>query len=155
MRVEVPGRGVLTIERVVSDLNGTLSVDGVLSSLTRELIVKLASVIDFVVVTSDTRGVAQALFESLPVTLHLLQGAGHLEQKAALVQSLGAQTTCALGNGANDEAMLEAVALAIAVMSPEGAATKTVLASDVVVPSPEAALEFLLDETRLISGLRR
>ena len=71
------------------------------------------------------------------------------------IQRLGADTVFAVGNGANDAAMLEHAALGVAVIGPEGAAVETLLKAKVVVPYIRAALELLLFPKRLAATLRR
>ncbi len=68
---------------------------------------------------------------------------------------LGPERCVAIGNGANDAAMLEAAALGIAVVGPEGAAASAVGNADVVCTSITDALDLLLDERALIATLRR
>jgi soluble P-type ATPase len=70
------------------------------------------------------------------------------------VQRLGAGRTAAIGNGRNDEAMLRAAALGMAVVGPEGAATAAMLAADLVTNSVVDALDLLLDPATLASTLR-
>jgi len=60
----------------------------------------------------------------------------------------------AIGNGANDAAMLQEAALGIAVLGPEGLAAEALLAADVVVASIEDALDLLLRPHRLVATLR-
>ena len=68
---------------------------------------------------------------------------------------LGAERVVAIGNGANDAEMLAAAALGIAVLGPEGLATATLRAVDVVVGRIEDALDLLLQPQRLVATLRR
>ncbi len=77
------------------------------------------------------------------------------EAKLDYIEKLGADTVVAVGNGANDAAMLERAALGIAVIGPEGAAAKTLQKADVVAPDIRSALELLLFPKRLIATLRR
>jgi soluble P-type ATPase len=68
---------------------------------------------------------------------------------------LGAAQVAAVGNGANDEGMLRAAAVGIAVIQQEGTAVATLCAADVVVPDIRAALDLLIEPQRLIATLRR
>jgi len=61
----------------------------------------------------------------------------------------------AIGNGANDVAMLSEAAHGIAGLGPEGLAVSALLAADVLVASIDDALELLLNPKRLIATLRR
>jgi soluble P-type ATPase len=74
--------------------------------------------------------------------------------KVRIVEGLGPERCVAIGNGANDAAMLAASALGIAVVGPEGAAAAAVHAADVVCASIVVALDLLLDTRALIATLR-
>jgi P-type E1-E2 ATPase len=80
---------------------------------------------------------------------------GEASQKAAFVRGLGAEHVVAIGNGANDAAMLQKAAIGIAVLGPEGLALEALLAADVVAPDILTALELLQDPARLVATLRR
>jgi soluble P-type ATPase len=71
------------------------------------------------------------------------------------VAKLGPSQTVAIGNGANDARMLAAAVLGIATLGPEGLATITLQAADLVVGRVEDALDLLLRPQRLIATLRR
>jgi soluble P-type ATPase len=60
----------------------------------------------------------------------------------------------AIGNGRNDVAMLEAAALGIAVLGPEGTAGGAVAAADVVARSVQEALALLTEPRALTATLR-
>jgi len=76
------------------------------------------------------------------------------EQKRSLVERLGAERVVAIGNGANDAGMLQAAALGIAVLGPEGLAGEAWQAADVVAGIHQA-LDLLLHPRRLVATLRR
>ena len=59
-----------------------------------------------------------------------------------------------MGNGNNDSLMLKNAVIGITVLGEEGATVKSILNSDVVVPNPISALDFLLDE-KIMSGTLR
>ena len=59
-----------------------------------------------------------------------------------------------MGNGRNDQLMLEEAALGIAVILEEGAAAVTLSAADVVCTNIVSALELLDNPLRLIATLR-
>lgn len=70
------------------------------------------------------------------------------------VRQLGAARGVALGNRANDEAMLRAVALGLAVIGGEGAFGPTLPPARVVARSPLKALDLLLNSERTVATLR-
>ncbi len=155
LTIEIPGFGTLKPDHLVLDYNGTLARDGRLDPDAARLLPKLARDFRLHVVTADTFGTVAAELSGLPVELRILRSGDHTAEKAAFVHELGAQNCVAVGNGNNDRAMLESAALGIVILGEEGAATATVLASDLLLPSIARALELLLYPKRLIATLRK
>ncbi len=153
--IEVLGWRRLELEHLVLDLNGTLALDGALAPGVAQAVEELGRSLVCHLITADTFGTAASLFGPGVVALEIIEPGGEGAQKLALVERLGADKVVALGNGANDAAMLEAAALGIAVLGPEGAATAAILASDLVAPGSLAALQLLLKPDRLRATLRR
>lgn len=147
----LPGADPLRIAHLVMDLNGTLSDRGELIPGVAPRLEALAHGLELHLATADTLGSAGRLAASLPVVVERIQRG---EDKAALLDRLGADRVAAIGNGRNDEPMLRAAALGIAVIGPEGAAVPAMLAADIVCRSILDALDLLLDEPTLISTLR-
>ena len=81
--------------------------------------------------------------------------AGSGEDKLRKLDELGRQRTGVIGNGANDLLVLEAAALGIAVIGPEGASSAAIRAADVVCVSIVDALDLLLEPRALTATLRR
>ena len=155
LRIDVPGRGLLSIEHLVLDVNGTIAFDGELLEGVREGVAALEGVLQPVVVTADTHGSAEDLAEALGVHVRVVEAGREAEQKLDLVESLEPDRVAAIGNGANDREMLRASALGICVIGREGAASGTVAAADIVVGSIDDALGMLAVPQRLIATLRR
>jgi soluble P-type ATPase len=61
----------------------------------------------------------------------------------------------AIGQGANDAAMLEAAVIGIGILSQEGIAQRALLAADILVPNIFAALELLDKPLRIVATLRK
>lgn len=154
IRVEIPGTGLLELEHFVTDFSGTLSEDGALLSGVKEKINELSEKLKIHVLTSDTFGRAREELEGVSCTIHVLEGEGHVVQKEKYVINLGADRVVALGNGNNDELMLRAARLGIAVCLKEGCSTKALEASRIFVTSPIDAMNLLLFPKRLIATLR-
>ena len=155
IELTIPGRGGLQLQHVVTDVNGTLAVDGVLIG---GLSKRIASVRDRLVVhllTADTHGRQSIIDQQLNLTATRLTGGNEQEQKRLFVEKLGADSVVAIGQGANDAGMLKAAALGICVMSAEGAATETLLASDLVVPDIFTAFDLLDRPLRILASLRK
>jgi P-type E1-E2 ATPase len=150
-RYRIPGASDLELDHLVLDLNGTLSERGELIDGVAARLAGLARDLELHLVTADTLGSAERLARALPVTVvRISSGQEKLEQ----VKRLGAARSAAIGNGANDAAMLRASALGIAVIGPEGAAGAALVAANIVCRSIGDALSLLEDERSLASTLR-
>lgn len=158
IRIDIPGFGTREITTVASDYTGTLASGGTLHEGVEARLVELAGQVDIHVLTSDTFGTAEEALRDLPLTLHLLSGEHHDEQKRARVLELGPEHVAAFGNGRNDRLMLETVrdtgGIAVAVDNGEGCAADAVLAAHVLVHGCQNALDLLLDPRRLVASLR-
>lgn len=150
--ISVPGRADIGLEQLLLDVNGTLTVSGRLVDGVRPRIDRLAALLDIRLLSADTFGALDDVSASLgdPPVHRVVAGA----DKAALASDLGALTCAAIGNGANDKAMLDTVALGIGVLGCEGAAPGTLAAADVVATSSLDALDLLLGPKALIATLR-
>ena len=154
IELTIPGRGELRIQHVVTDVNGTLALDG---HLPDGLVKRLSALRDRVtlhLITADTHGRQASIAQQLGVTAERLQPGTEAAQKADFVRRLGADTVVAIGQGANDAAMLKEAALGLCVMLREGVAVETLLAADILVPDIFAALELLEKPLRILATLR-
>lgn len=120
----------------------------------RERLDQLARQLLIHVVTGDTFGTARARLRDVPCQLSILPSRGQAEEKRAYVERLGAAGCVCIGNGRNDHRMLEAAALAIAVVQQEGVWGGAVASAHVVVREIGDALDLLLRPQRLIATLR-
>jgi P-type E1-E2 ATPase len=154
LTIAVPGVDVYRLTHLLLDLNGTIVLDGELIPGVAERVAKLRDQVQVELLSADTLGRLAATAQALGIDSYRLQPGAEAEQKAARVAALGATSIVALGNGANDAAMLRAAALGIAVLGPEGLASAALTAADVVVPSVTAGLDLLLHPLRLIATLR-
>ncbi len=155
IEIEIPGLKKYRLEHLVLDVNGTIAKDGLLIEGVAELLKELQSRLRIHLVTADTHGLQKEIDRKLGIPAAVIPAQNQVKAKLDYVGNLGAETVAAVGNGANDAAMLERAALGIAIVGPEGCATETLLKSDVVVPHIHAALEILLFPKRLIATLRR
>jgi soluble P-type ATPase len=155
IRITVPGRGSHTIEDLILDLNGTISVDGRLVRGVKEKLRELSRELEITIVTADTNRNAESLLADLPVRIHTIRENQESEQKLAVVLEKGKEKTVSIGNGCNDVSMLRESAIGICVVGKEGASPEPLMASDVVVPSINDALDLLLKPQRLRATLRR
>lgn len=154
LEIAIPGGETLRLEHLVADFNGTLAVDGRLLPGVADGLRNLASRLAVHVVTADTFGAAAQALDGLPLQLTVLGEGPHAAAKRRHAERLGAGRCAAIGNGRNDELLLAAAALGIAVVQGEGAACRTLQAADVVAPDIATALGLLLHPTRLVATLR-
>lgn len=153
IEAEIPGRGLLKLEHAVFDVNGTLALDGVLLPGVKERIATLNDYVEVHLLTADTHGRQAAIDAELGITATIIRHG--TTEKGAYVLSLGADHVVAVGNGANDVAMLNAAALRIAILGGEGLAAALLSSSDVLVRDINDALDLLLNPRRLVATLRR
>ena len=154
MEIDIPGYGLLRVNHLVMDYNGTLAVDGRLADGVKASLNRLAAHIKLHVITADTFGKAAKGIEGVDCTLQILTGQDHGAAKRDFVKSLGASETVSIGNGRNDRQMLETARIGIAVMLEEGTATETLMTADIVCPSILSALSLLENPLRLKATLR-
>jgi P-type E1-E2 ATPase len=149
--VEIPGRAALELAYLVLDVNGTLTSRGALIDGVVDRLARVREALDVRLLSADTFGTLGEVAAAVGAEAEVV-GSG--EDKRRIVAELGPGSCVAVGNGANDAAMLEAAALGIAVLGPEGAAAAAVRAADVVCGSILDALDLLLDERALRATLR-
>jgi P-type E1-E2 ATPase len=154
IELNIPGRGTVRLLHLVTDVNGTLALDGQLASGLVRRISVLRDRLDLHMLTADTHGRQAEIDERLNLQAVRIQPGDEPEQKAAYVHALGADNVVALGQGANDSAMLKAAAIGICVMSAEGAAVQTLMAADLIVPDILMAFDLLEKPLRLVASLR-
>lgn len=155
IELDIPGRGTIRLEHLVSDVNGTLAVDGVLLDGIEEMLAELKSVLQVHLLTADTHGRQADIDRQLDLKGTRIPPGDEAGTKAQYVRRLGADTVFALGQGANDAGMLKEAGLGVAVQSEEGLAVETLMAADLVMPNTLSALRLLLTPTRIKASLRR
>jgi P-type E1-E2 ATPase len=155
LEIDVPGWRSLRLAHLVLDVNGTVARDGAPLPGVAARLRALRPLLDAYLVSADTHGGLDAVAAALGVRARRIASGGEAEQKAAFVRELGATGVVAIGNGANDAAMLAEASVGIAVLGPEGLATEALGAADVLVGSIDDALDLLSQPRRLVATLRR
>lgn len=155
IELNIPGRGSLRLEHLVTDVNGTLAIDGILMDGLARRIASVRDRLGVHLLTADTHGRQDVMDRQLNLVATRLTAGNEQEQKRAFVEKLGADRVVAIGQGANDASMLKAAALGICVMSAEGAAVETILAADLVLPTIFEAFDLLDKPIRIIASLRK
>ena len=155
IELNIPGRGTVRLLHLVTDVNGTLAVDGQLIEGVSRAVTGLQDRLEIHLLTADTHGRQAAIDRRLNLVATRIQPGEEATQKAAYVQALGSDNVVAVGQGANDAAMLQAAVIGICVMSPEGLAVETLQAADLLVPDILTAFALLENPLRLVASLRR
>ena len=155
IQVVIPSRGAMNLEVLVLDYNGTLALDGQMFESVRESLNRLSPFLEIHILTSDTFNTVEQQCEGLAVQIKLLKNLDHTQEKADYLSQFGSREIVAIGNGANDQLMLEKANLGIAVIGFEGACMQTLQSADLVVNKIEDGLGLLLKTQRLKATLRR
>lgn len=153
MDYEIPGVGTLTIKTIILDLNGTLSVGGVVPEGVKSRLEKLKEMgFSIVFFTGNTRNDADDLAKELGIEWRLAKNA---EDKRSLALELDPETCASVGNGRIDLELMKTVKLGLVTLQAEGVHVETLLACDIVVPTINDALDLFIDPQRLIATLRK
>ena len=155
IELNIPGRGLIQLKHLVSDVNGTLALDGQLLDGVPKALLALSDRLQLHLLTADTHGRQAQIDEQLGLLAVRIPKGGETKAKTTYIQGLGSDSVVALGQGANDAGMLREAAIGIAVASVEGLAIESLTSADVVVPDINAAFELLEHPTRLVATLRR
>jgi len=155
IELNIPGRGLVSLEYLVSDVNGTLAVDGQLIDEIPRLLNALRDRLEIHLLTADTHARQELIDRQLNLQAVRILPGYESQQKAEYVRRLGAEHVVALGQGANDAGMLNAAAIGICVLSTEGVAIEALHAADVLASDIYTALELLEKPVRLVATLRK
>jgi P-type E1-E2 ATPase len=155
IELNIPGRGVIQLQHLVCDVNGTLALDGQLIDGIANALLDLGDRLTLHLLTADTHGKQESIDHQLGMQAIRITGGAEGKAKGDYVNKLGRETVAAIGQGANDAEMLRNATIGICLISPEGLAIETVMAADIVADSIHSALEMLVHPMRLVASLRR
>ena len=155
IELTIPGRGKLQIKHLVTDVNGTIATDGQLLEGVLHQISDLRKILEIHMLTADTHGKQESIDRLLNLKAIRIQKGNETQQKADYVRKLGKESVIAIGQGANDAAMLKEAAIGIAVISVEGLAIESLYAADLLMPDIHTALDLLTNPIRIIASLRK
>ena len=152
MIIEIPRGETIEINTIVLDLNGTLSVNGIVLNETKALIEKLKKLrYRIVLISGDIRGNAKQISEELKIELFL--GTTSID-KAKQMKQFNKENTASIGNARIDIGTFENSKLSIATLQSEGIHTGILKYVDIVVPSIEDALKLFINTKSLAGTLR-
>lgn len=150
----IPGRGRMRIKNIVFDVNGTIAIDGKIDEKIKKKLEKLAQKVTVILLTADTYGTIEKEMGKTGIKIQKISSPGEVEEKEDFIKKLGEEQTIAIGNGENDRLMLKRAILGICVVDKEGASSKAVTNSDIVVYGREAVFELTDNPQRIIASLR-
>jgi P-type E1-E2 ATPase len=155
IELNIPGKGVLRLEHLVCDVNGTLAIDGSLIDGVKRALATLKDRLHINLITADTYSQQYLIDQALGLQAVRLKPGSEIDQKAEFVRQLGKECVVAIGQGANDSGMLNEAALGICILSPEGLAVSSLMAADILVPDLMTAFDLLKKPLRIIATLRK
>jgi P-type E1-E2 ATPase len=155
IELNIPGRGVIQLEHLVTDVNGTLALDGKLLEGVSSALLRVSDRLNIHLLTADTHGQQDSIDKQLGMKAIRIPAGDESSTKAAYVRELNPKQVVAIGQGANDAGMLREAEIGIAVNSQEGLATEAIQAADLVLPDIHSALGMLENPMRLVASLRR
>jgi P-type E1-E2 ATPase len=155
IELNIPGRGVIQLEHLVTDVNGTLALDGKLLEGVSSALLRVSDRLNIHLLTADTHGQQDSIDKQLGMKAIRIPAGDESSTKAAYVRELNPKQVVAIGQGANDAGMLREAEIGIAVNSQEGLATEAIRAADLVLPDIHSALGMLENPMRLVASLRR
>lgn len=152
MTYDIPGSGELTIDTIILDLNGTLSVGGSIVEGVHDRLAQLKEIgFNVLFFTGNTRNDADEIASGLGIEWRLAKNAA---EKRDLALTMSPDRCASIGNGLIDLELMKAVKLRIVTLQAEGVHVQTLLNSDIVVPNMNDALDLFIDPQRLIATLR-
>jgi P-type E1-E2 ATPase len=155
IELNIPGRGNIQLEHLVSDVNGTIAVDGQLIDGVARIFEILQDRLKLHLLTSNTHGNQAAIDEQLNLQAVIINPGHESIQKAEYVQHLGSEQVIAFGQGANDAEMLKSAAIGVCVLSKEGTSVEALTSADIIASNIFQAFELIENPIRLIAGLRK
>ena len=155
IELTIPGRGLIQLEHLVCDVNGTLAIDGQLIDGVARSLRALSDRLSIHLLTADTHGRQEIIDRQLGLVAVRINPGDESQQKSIYVRNLGASKVAAIGQGANDAAMLSSAAIGICILSTEGTCTETLLAADLVLADIQSALDLFEHPIRMVASLRK
>lgn len=155
IKISIPGHDrELELKYLLLDLNGTLTVNGILPAGVKERLEILRHKLDIFLLTADTYGTSADLAKELGIEIFKVSEIDGGTDKKNFLLSLEPAKAAAIGNGYNDVQMLSEAGMSIVIMDGEGCAVQALLNSDIAVTSINDALDLLINPIRIIATLR-
>lgn len=155
IEMNIPGQGILQLEYLVCDVNGTLAMDGVLLPGISTVMKKIQDRLTVFLITADTHAKQSKINFELGIEAKIIQKGHEIEQKRNFITQLGPEKVIAIGQGANDSGMLKEAAIGICVFSEEGTSIDALMSSDIIVKDGLTALKLVQNPMRMVATLRK
>jgi P-type E1-E2 ATPase len=155
IELNIPGLGIIQLDHLVTDVNGTIAIDGELIEGVDTVLGQISDRLNIHLLTADTHGRQDSIDKQLSMKAIRIPAGGEASTKAEYVRDLDPDRVIAFGQGANDAGMLQEAVIGIAVNSMEGLATETIMSADLVLPDIHSALALLEHPNRIVASLRR
>jgi soluble P-type ATPase len=150
-----PGRNPLEIEFILLNFEGTLATDRRIHPKAKDklnLLGKRSKI--YILAKGEQEAIREILKKMKAEVVYLTEGEVS-QGKLDLLRQLGAARTVAIGNGADDAAMIEEAGLGICIIGKEGTSVEAIKKADVVFTDILDALDFLLKPLRHQATLGR
>jgi soluble P-type ATPase len=154
LKIKIPGFNDFEIEHIILDYNGTIAEDGKPIQGLKQRFENLSKSVQLHVITADTNKTVEKSLADYSCKVSVISGSCQDKLKLEYLKKTGTNKTAAIGNGLNDRLMLKHAALGICVIGSEGAFSQSVINSDIIVKTPNDALDLFLKSNRLTAGLR-
>jgi len=152
MFFNIPQGENFEINTIVLDLNGTLTVNGILSEETKKLILQLKNLgYRIVLISGDIRGNAKIISEELQIELFLGKTS---TEKALQMKNFNKENTAAIGNARIDIGTFANAKFSVATLQAEGIHAKILKYVDIIVPNINDALNLFINKKSLEGTLR-
>lgn len=146
--IQRPGQGLLEIEYLLIDYEGTLASDGRVHPKAKDKINLLSKRIKIYILAKGEKDKVEERLKNAKAEVLFLTEREASGEKLGLLRKLGPERTVAIGNGMDDAPMLEEAGFSICVIGREGASGETLKRADTVVTDILDALDFLLKPLR-------
>jgi len=153
--IEIPGKGIVQIENLFLDLNGTIATDGVIAPKIKTMINTLSQKVKIFILSTDTQGNLEKATKGIEGEVIRIPARNSTKGKKEFLQQVEPSKTAVIGNGYNDLFILKEARLGIGVMGTEGASVRALLNSDMVVKDISDALDLFVYPLRIKATLRR
>ncbi len=155
IEIVIPGEGIVRLENLVLDLNGTIALDGLIAPEVKATINALSQKLSIFILSADIHGNLSQVTKGIKAEVKSVASENSYQQKQNFLKGLGQAKTAVIGNGMNDYLILKDARIGIAVIGKEGASSTALFASDIIVTNIADALGLFMYPLRIAATLRR